>query len=113
MKKEERIKNSDEIGSIVKMHQRVYSEYVYIYYRKAQNKTRVAISVSKKFGHAVERNHAKRVVRECLRHKLETNEPLDLVVVVKPEFKNAEYSQIEQAIIKCLNIIENKNKEAK
>lgn len=94
MKKEYRIKNNEEIASIVKKRNRVGNEYLVIYYQKGTTNSRVAISVSKKYGCAVLRNHAKRLVRETLRDKIMNCSSIDIVVVVKNEFKNLKFDEL-------------------
>ena len=67
MKKENRIKKNEEIAKIVLSKQKVKSDYFFIYYQKNENITRVAVSVSKKIGNSVKRNHDKRIIRELVR----------------------------------------------
>lgn len=83
MKKENRIKKNEEIAKIVFNKQKIKSDSFFIYYKKSDKLTRVAISVSKKIGKAVVRNHAKRIVRELIRPYIKKITPVDLVVVIK------------------------------
>ena len=87
MKKENRIKKNEEIAKIVLSKQKVKSDYFFIYYQKNENITRVAVSVSKKIGNSVKRNHAKRIIRELVRPNLKIIMPLNLVIVVKKNLK--------------------------
>ena len=68
MKKENRIKKNHEIASIVNQRKKVASKnFVFYYQTNQENKLRVAFSVSKKYGLAVDRNKAKRISRNLLR----------------------------------------------
>ena len=72
MKKEFRLKKNHEIAKVVKIRQRICGECYNLYYQKNNIKTKIAFSVSKKYGTAVERNYAKRVAREIIREYYDT-----------------------------------------
>ena len=105
MKKENRIKKNDEIAKIVLSKQKVKSDYFFIYYQKGENITRVAISVSKKIGNSVKRNHAKRIIRELLRPNLNKILPTNLVIVVKKDLNNVDFKKLSTEMFHCLEII--------
>lgn len=106
MKKENRIKKNEEIAKIVLNKQKVKSDYFFIYYQKNENITRVAVSVSKKIGNSVKRNHAKRIIRELVRPNVNKIKPVDLVVVVKKDLKNVDFVKLTDEMVRCLNVIE-------
>lgn len=108
MKKENRIKKNQEIACIVGKRQKISSKSVIIYYNRADKIFRVAISVNKKFGTAVERNHAKRIIREIIRPNIEKYIPMDLVVVIKPEFKESTFEQLSTEVVSCIEKIESR-----
>ncbi len=108
MKKENRIKKNEEIAKIVLNKQKVKSDYFFIYYQKNDESTRVAISVSKKIGNSVQRNHAKRIIRELIRPNLYEFKPSNLVVVVKKDLKNVNFDELKNEMFRCLKIIENR-----
>ena len=68
MNKQYRLKKSHEIENLFKNKKSVGNIYYAMYFKKSStNKTRVAISVSKKLGNAVTRNKEKRIIREIIR----------------------------------------------
>lgn len=111
MKKENRIKKNEEIAKIVLKKQKIKSDSFFIYYQKSNTITRVAISVSKKYGNAVKRNHAKRVVRELIRPEIsKIVNCVDLVIVVKNDFIEKTFIDLQKEMIQCLIKIENRLK---
>ena len=105
MKKENRIKKNEEIAKIVLSKQKVKSDYFFIYYQKNENITRVAVSVSKKIGNSVKRNHAKRIIRELVRPNLNKFNPVNLVVVVKKDLKDVDFFKLTEEMFRCLELI--------
>ena len=55
---------------------------------------RLGIAATRKIGSAVERNRAKRIVRELFRHHKPAG-GLDVVVVPRREFLDASYARLE------------------
>ena len=105
MKKENRIKKNEEIAKIVLGKQKVKSDYFFIYYQKNENITRVAVSVSKKIGNSVKRNHAKRIIRELVRPNLNKFNPVNLVVVVKKDLRDVDFFKLTEEMFRCLELI--------
>ena len=105
MKKENRIKKNEEIAKIVLGKQKVKSDYFFIYYQKNENITRVAVSVSKKIGNSVKRNHAKRIIRELVRPILNKFNPVNLVVVVKKDLRDVDFFKLTEEMFRCLELI--------
>ena len=94
MKKENRLKKNLEIASIVNKRKRVVNNNYIIYYQKSETgKLRIAVSVSKKYGHAFERNKAKRRVRNIMRENVA---------------KEKEYNELKKEIQFLIKIILNK-----
>ena len=77
------LKQNHEIEKLVKMRVSVGNKFFAIYYRKTDQPTQIAISVSKKNGNAVQRNYQKRVVREIIRSLFGMIEGYRMLVVVK------------------------------
>lgn len=121
MKKKYRLKKSHEIASVVLKRQRVFSEHYVVYFllnkEKESNKTindeintKIAISVSKKYGKAFERNKAKRIVREITRQNLSLLNNKKIVIVVKQNAKNVEFYTLKQELEKTFIKLNKKEK---
>lgn len=91
------LKKNYEIEKIVRNRRSVGNKYFVIYYRKAEN-LKIAFSVSKKYGCAVERNYAKRVIRELIRDKLEQLPRVEMIIVVKPLTKPLTYLEKKEQL---------------
>jgi ribonuclease P protein component len=70
----------------------------------ATPRSRLGITATKKFGHAVARNRIKRVVREIFRKNRDTTaSPVDLVVNVKVGAREQSYDRLEADLISRLH----------
>jgi len=76
----------------------------YVVYRKLTTGEgfRAAVSVSKKFGSAVERNYARRCVREILRGEIVSLKGTRIVVVVKPPSKDLAFQEKKDQLLRLL-----------
>ncbi len=108
MKKEYRLKKSHEIAAVVQKRERIGGEYYTLYYNFTQKRGRIAISVNKKFGNAVERNYAKRIVREIFKNELLDLPQCDIVVVVKATSKVASFDKKAKELLYQLNKLKRK-----
>lgn len=112
MKKENRLKRNHEIASVVNKRIKVFNKSYIIYYQPNDlGKVRVAISVSKKYGHAFERNKAKRIVRNIVRPYLDKINNFDIVIVIKNYSKECDYQELNDNLIKLIKHMIYKNKE--
>jgi ribonuclease P protein component len=109
VKKIYRLKKSYEIAKVIHQKMSVGNRYYAIYYQKNDlNLPKVAISVSKRFGDAVHRNYAKRVVREIIRPMLGKLTSISLVIIIKDESKKLGYNDKRKTLEKLINKIVNK-----
>lgn len=116
MKKEFRLKKNHEIAKVVKIRQRICGECYNLYYQKNNIKTKIAFSVSKKYGTAVERNYAKRVARELIREYYDTLPKDNIVLVIKAPSKLKSFQEKKKDLDKIIEIFkrkEQKNNENK
>jgi ribonuclease P protein component len=78
------LKKNHDIEKLVKMRRSVGNKYYAIYYAQTKNPIpQFAISPSRQFKTAVERNYEKRVMREILRNKLLEFSYVRLLIVIK------------------------------
>ena len=84
---------------------RVHSSFFILFGLKgATARSRLGITATKKFGHAVARNRIKRVVREIFRkNRVTTASPVDLVVNVKMGAREQSYDRLEADLISRLH----------
>ena len=75
---------------------RMHTAYFVLFALKgATPRSRLGITATKKFGHAVARNRIKRVIREIFRKSQSTAPPVDLVVNVKMAAREQSYDRLE------------------
>lgn len=115
MKKKFRLKKSHEIAKVVLNKQRFAGQHYTIYYMKRDDGVKIAISAGKKYGNAVERNYAKRVIREILRPYLKKLPSYSLVIVVKETSKKLSFIEKKESLEKILKLLlrkeNNKNEQ--
>lgn len=71
--------------------------------RGATTRSRLGITATKKYGHAVARNRIKRVVREIFRkNRGLAASPIDVVVNVKPGAREQTYERLEADLVSRL-----------
>lgn len=76
-------------------------------YRNRTGDTRLGITVSKAVGGAVQRNRAKRLVRECWRQSLPQIKPgYNVIVVARGRLADASLQQAQSDFTHCLQKLE-------
>ena len=100
MKKEFRVKKSAEIEEIIKFKDVIGGKHFVLYKKEnhENNHYRFALSVPKKYGHAVERNQIKRRIRSIVREEKIVNN-VDLFVVVKITASNLSFEEIKEELL--------------
>ena len=118
MKKVYRLKKNHEIASIVLKRQRVSSEHFVVYFLSNKEEdleneinAKVAISVSKKYGKAFERNKAKRQVREIVRPSLSLLKNKKVVIVVKTNSKDVKFDILKEELLILMKRISKKGEQ--
>ena len=104
MKKEYRIKKNQEFQSIIDAGKKKSNDSFVAYYQpKKDDQARVGITLSKKMGNAVERNHYKRQVRMMCQEILDFQSyPNDIILIVRKGYKNNRYSHNKNNLEKLL-----------
>jgi ribonuclease P protein component len=99
MKKQYRIKKSEEIKALVTQRKTVGNQYFVIYYQARSDDTfRFAVSVNKKWGTAPERNQMKRRARDIVaRHQEEFNN-IDFLIVAKANCKGIGFEKMKESL---------------
>jgi ribonuclease P protein component len=115
MKKEYRVKKSSEIEMIIKKRQSKGNRYFVLYKNENHEIShfRFAVSVSKKYGNAVERNKIKRRVREIVSNS-EIIDHYDIFIVVKNGAKSLSFAEIKSSLewlMRKQNILRRKTNE--
>ena len=115
MKKQYRIKKSEDIEQVLKKKNSVGNKNYIIYTMKDSeaNHFRLAMSVSKKLGNAVVRNHQKRLIRQVFTKYKSEIQSFDIFVIARHNSINLTYSEVESNIaylIKKIGILNKENK---
>lgn len=106
MKKINRLKKNHDIALIVQKRQRIYRDNYIVYYQyKEEVVPKIAFSVSKKYGKAVERNKAKRIARSIFINEIKNIKNVDMVVVIKPISKCVKYEILKNDLLYCIKTI--------
>lgn len=104
MKKKNRVKKSYEFQQIIETGAKETNASFVLYYTpKQQEEARIGITLSKKIGNAVMRNHFKRQIRmmcqECIDIK---TYPFDIILVARFRYKEFSYLENKNHLEKLL-----------
>ncbi|MBN2876750.1 MAG: ribonuclease P protein component [Bacilli bacterium] len=101
MKKEYRIKKSNEIQQLIQKKTTVGNGYFVLYYNKNHDCShfRYALSVPKKFGNAVKRNLMKRRIREIVKDN-SFGDQSEFFIVAKIKASTLSFSEIKSNLEK-------------
>jgi len=100
--KERRIKRTKEIIEVFKRGKRKETSFFSLLYRKNNlGYDRLAVVVNKKFGSAVERNRARRRLREIFR-LYRPDRGYDMVIYLKPPAKEADFHRLREVFLSAL-----------
>ena len=115
MKKNYRIKKSEDIEKILKNKNSVGNKNYIIYIMKNSEAKhfRVATSVSKKIGNAVVRNRQKRLIKQVFTVYKEKILPFDIFVIARNNATSLTYIEVESNLVNLLKKINVLNEEIK
>ena len=104
MKKTYRVKKNEEIENILKGHKKQGNKNYIIYIKENSEAKhfRLAMSVSKKIGNAVVRNHGKRMIKQVFLEIKNEILPFDIFVIAKSNSKELNYNEIKTEIYNLL-----------
>ena len=99
MKKEYRVKKSQDLDNIIRKKQSFANRQFVIYYQENKlDHMRLGISVSKKLGKAHERNRLKRYVRESFKTRKDFLKNYDIIIIVRPAAKGLSFLEFGSSI---------------
>ena len=99
MKREYRLlKNYDFQKVIQAKKSAVNKNFVAYVIKNDLGKARIGITISNKYGCAVERNKAKRQVREMVHEIFDYSLAVDIVIIIRKEFANRSFQKNKPAI---------------
>ena len=99
MKKEYRVKKSQDFDNIIRKKQSFANKQFVIYYQENKlDHMRLGISVSKKLGKAHERNKLKRYVRESFKTRKVFLKNYDIIIIVRPAAKGLSFLEFGSSI---------------
>lgn len=96
LNKDYRINKKKEYNNIYKKGKKIPGKYMVVFVIGAEGEnSRYGIVASKKVGHAVQRNLAKRRLRTVIYQNIgEIKEKVDVVVIARPAIKEASWDQL-------------------
>ena len=85
MKKKNRVKKSEEFKEMIHHSKKKANEsFVFYYAEKKEEEARIGITLSKKIGHAVDRNLYKRQIRMMCQELVDFKQyPYDIILIVR------------------------------
>jgi ribonuclease P protein component len=103
----ERIRRKSDFASLYRNGSRLRGRYFTLVFRRnGLGHSRLAVVASRKVGKAVIRNRVKRRFRELFRRNKELlREPLDLVVISRPESGSVPWPELRDAYVSSLTTI--------
>ena len=106
MKKKNRVKKSEEFKEMIHHSKKKANEsFVFYYTKKKEEEARIGITLSKKIGHAVDRNLYKRQIRMMCQELVDFKQyPYDIILIVRFGYRDNNYqtnkNNLEKLLIK-------------
>jgi ribonuclease P protein component len=98
MKKQYRIKKSQDFEKIIHKRKSVANKQFVLYYFPNDDHLRVGISVSKKLGKAVVRNKIKRQVRMMAQDIFDVDAKCDYIIIVRNQYLKNDFETNKQLL---------------
>ncbi len=100
MKRIETIKNKELFNNIIRKGNYKKNNFFVIYtYPNEENNTKFGIAVSKKFGHAVNRNRIKRQIRSIIDNNRNLfQKGFNYIIMVRKDCKDNSFNKLENAV---------------
>lgn len=93
--KSEKIRRNAEFSEIIQTGRKVSGQLMTCFYRPAE-KRQIGFATPKRLGQAVERNRARRRMREAYRINKNEVGPIRMIVLAKPSIKQATWEDIQR-----------------
>lgn len=101
LSKKWRLRLSSDFKRVFAAKNSCASKYVVVYVHRGDRK--YGFIASKKVGNAVERNRAKRLMREVVRlHFAELSPDQQIIFIARPAIKGISYPEVEKAMLNVL-----------
>lgn len=107
------LKKSYEIQKIMALRKSVGNKFYAVYYQLWDGDMKIAISVSKKVGCAVIRNHEKRVVKEIVSKTVSEKKGIKALIIVKKTVLDLSFQEKYENLSYLLSKIKKENKNEK
>lgn len=111
MKRLFRVRKHQEFDRIIKGGKKIKSPHFTLYFVPAeptQNFTRIGLAVSKANGKAIKRTRIKRQVRAMLAKRNDYGDKIDLIIVIRPSYREEAFHENEAELNECLQQIKDK-----
>ena len=101
MLKKEVLRKKDDFNAVYKAGKSVPDRYIVLFYKKNDLPySRTAFLASKKVGNSVQRNRAKRLMKESYRHNLNRfRSGFDLIFIARNTFNGRKFSDVEKSLM--------------
>ncbi|MDD3206955.1 MAG: ribonuclease P protein component [Bacilli bacterium] len=112
MKRQYRIRKSEDFHRIIHASRFVKNQFFVVYFQPNElSSSRVGISIPKRIGIAVIRNKIKRQIKAILQENLDVNRAIDYVIVPKRSYNIDEFDSSRDALKGLLEKIGDQNFE--
>lgn len=102
LKRQFRLRQKSGFKTIFELGKSYSGKYVVVYVI-SKHPTRFGFIASKKVGNAIQRNRAKRLMREVIRiNFLKIKEDIQIICIAKARIKGVSYSEVEKSMVYIL-----------